>query len=77
MQSVIDMDSPSLLVFYTHHRPHLAHRDLEFFTKARKRGWICEEILTQKFPVRKFILLYLSNLALFNPPFPLALAYVS
>ncbi|KAI0330069.1 hypothetical protein GY45DRAFT_1354153 [Cubamyces sp. BRFM 1775] len=42
--------SPCLLVFYTHHRPHLAHRDMEFFTKARERGWHCEEILTRKYP---------------------------
>ncbi|KAH7886748.1 putative methyltransferase-domain-containing protein [Phlebopus sp. FC_14] len=41
---------PSVLVFYTHHRPHLAHRDLEFFSKARGLGWVCEEILTRKFP---------------------------
>jgi hypothetical protein len=44
--------APSVLVFYTHHRPHLAHRDLEFFTKARQRGWACEEIVEDKFPVR-------------------------
>ncbi|TFY83927.1 hypothetical protein EWM64_g112 [Hericium alpestre] len=41
---------PTLLVFYTHHRPHLAERDLDFFRKARERGWICEEIVTEKFP---------------------------
>ncbi|KAK0448346.1 nicotinamide N-methyltransferase [Desarmillaria tabescens] len=29
--------TPSVLVFYTHHRPHLG------------RGWHCQEILTQKF----------------------------
>ncbi|KAH0580223.1 Putative nicotinamide N-methyltransferase [Termitomyces sp. J132] len=40
----------SVLVFYSHHRPHLAHRDMEFFEKARGRGWVCEEILTRKFP---------------------------
>ncbi|KAH0835700.1 hypothetical protein J3R83DRAFT_9490 [Lanmaoa asiatica] len=41
---------PCVLVFYTHHRPHLAHRDLEFFTTAHHRGWNCEEIYTHKFP---------------------------
>lgn len=41
---------PSLLVFYSHHRPHLAHRDLEFFVRARGMGWNCEEVVTQKFP---------------------------
>ena len=43
--------APCVLVFYSHHRPHLAHRDMEFFTKAKDRGWHCEEILTEKFPV--------------------------
>ncbi|KZT66547.1 nicotinamide N-methyltransferase [Daedalea quercina L-15889] len=41
---------PCLLVFYTHHRPHLAHRDMEFFSKAQERGWRCEEVVTQSFP---------------------------
>ncbi|KAF5313942.1 hypothetical protein D9619_013108 [Psilocybe cf. subviscida] len=41
---------PCVLVFYSHHRPHLAHRDMEFFTKATERGWVCEEVLTRKFP---------------------------
>ncbi|KAI0367207.1 hypothetical protein BV20DRAFT_1024854 [Pilatotrama ljubarskyi] len=42
--------APCLLVFYTHHRPHLADRDMEFFAKARVNGWHCEEILTRKYP---------------------------
>ncbi|KAI0353398.1 hypothetical protein OH77DRAFT_1458476 [Trametes cingulata] len=42
--------APCLLVFYTHHRPHLADRDMEFFSKARERGWLCEEILTRRYP---------------------------
>ncbi|TRM67140.1 putative methyltransferase-domain-containing protein [Schizophyllum amplum] len=41
---------PYVLVFYTHHRPHLAHRDMEFFAKARERGWSCQEVLTERFP---------------------------
>ncbi|KAI0700186.1 putative methyltransferase-domain-containing protein [Cytidiella melzeri] len=41
---------PCVLVFYSHHRPHLAHRDMEFFSKARERGWLCEKILTERFP---------------------------
>ncbi|KAF9003041.1 hypothetical protein BDQ17DRAFT_1399955 [Cyathus striatus] len=39
-----------VLVFYTHHRPHLAHKDMDFFEKSRQRGWKCEEFLTEKFP---------------------------
>ncbi|KAF8970836.1 putative methyltransferase-domain-containing protein, partial [Flammula alnicola] len=41
---------PCVLVFYSHHRPHLAHRDMEFFSKAQERGWTCLEILTKTFP---------------------------
>ncbi|EPS95315.1 hypothetical protein FOMPIDRAFT_1168809 [Fomitopsis schrenkii] len=44
------LPKPCLLVFYTHHRPHLAHRDMEFFSKAKERGWECEEIVTERFP---------------------------
>ncbi|KAF9077213.1 nicotinamide N-methyltransferase [Rhodocollybia butyracea] len=40
---------PCVLVFYTHHRPHLAHRDMEFFKKAKEQEWDCVEIVTQKF----------------------------
>jgi predicted nicotinamide N-methyase len=41
-----------VLVFYTHHRPHLAQRDMEFFEMARESRWECEKILTERFPVR-------------------------
>jgi predicted nicotinamide N-methyase len=51
LTSVSASPVPAVLVFYTHHRPHLAHRDMDFFTKARQKGWHCEEILTRKFPV--------------------------
>ncbi len=47
-----------ILVFYTHHRPHLAHRDMEFFEKARGRGWRTDEIVTETFPVSGFIGLF-------------------
>jgi nicotinamide N-methyltransferase len=40
-------NTPCLLVFYTHHRPHLAEKDLEFFRLAREKGWVCEEIVTE------------------------------
>ncbi|KAH9941276.1 putative methyltransferase-domain-containing protein [Epithele typhae] len=40
----------TVLVFFTHHRPHFAARDMEFFTKAREQDWVCEEILTRKYP---------------------------
>ncbi|KAK7059147.1 Protein N-terminal and lysine N-methyltransferase efm7 [Paramarasmius palmivorus] len=39
-----------VLVFYSHHRPHLAHRDMEFFRLARERGWNCEQVVKRKFP---------------------------
>jgi nicotinamide N-methyltransferase len=41
-----------VFVFYTHHRPHLAHRDMEFFEKARRRGWTTDEIVEETYPVR-------------------------
>ena len=52
----------SVLVFFTHHRPRLADRDMDFFTKARERGWVCEEVLTRKYPVRGKSLSVWSNL---------------
>ncbi|KAI0269540.1 putative methyltransferase-domain-containing protein [Russula aff. rugulosa BPL654] len=39
-----------VLVFYTHHRPHLAHRDMEFFEIAGEMRWVCEKVLTERFP---------------------------
>ncbi|TDL23551.1 hypothetical protein BD410DRAFT_721273, partial [Rickenella mellea] len=44
------ISTPNVLVFYSHHRPHLASRDLAFFDLARERGWICKEIVTRRFP---------------------------
>ena len=41
-----------VLVFYTHHRPHLAQRDMTFFEMARDTGWTCEKVVTEWFPVR-------------------------
>ena len=41
-----------VLVFFTHHRPHLAQSDMEFFDMARDSGWGCESVLTERFPVR-------------------------
>ena len=49
-------------MFFTHHRPHLADRDMDFFTKARERGWVCEQVLTRKYPVRGKSLSVWSNL---------------
>jgi EEF1A N-terminal glycine/lysine methyltransferase len=41
-----------VLVFYTHHRPHLAPRDMDFFKIAAETSWKCEEVFTERFPVR-------------------------
>jgi len=46
-QDTVLPSTPAVLVFYSHHRPNLAHRDLNFFTKARERGWACEEFFSQ------------------------------
>ncbi|KAK7464883.1 Protein N-terminal and lysine N-methyltransferase efm7 [Stygiomarasmius scandens] len=48
--STRDAPEPCVLVFYTHHRPHLAHRDMEFFEKAKSKGWVCDEIVVRKYP---------------------------
>ncbi|PVG01252.1 hypothetical protein CPB86DRAFT_871288 [Serendipita vermifera] len=37
--------TPCVLVFFTHHRPWLAKKDLEFFDKAKNSGWSCDEIV--------------------------------
>ncbi|KAJ3561319.1 hypothetical protein NP233_g10266 [Leucocoprinus birnbaumii] len=49
-RSISDHPSACVLVFYSHHRPHLAHRDMEFFEKARSRGWKTDEIVREIFP---------------------------
>lgn len=36
--------TPCVLVYYTSHRPHLAHKDVEFFVKAEQQGWIVERV---------------------------------
>ncbi|CAO1626337.1 unnamed protein product [Sympodiomycopsis kandeliae] len=36
--------TPCVLVYYTSHRPHLAHKDMEFFTKAEQEGWVVERV---------------------------------
>lgn len=33
--------------FYTHHRPHLKDKDLEFFDVATRGGFITEDLLKQ------------------------------
>ncbi|KAH9010147.1 nicotinamide N-methyltransferase [Lactarius hengduanensis] len=38
-----------VLVFFTHHRPPLAQRDMAFFEMARETGWVCENVLTERF----------------------------
>lgn len=50
-----------VLVFYTHHRPHLAHRDMEFFEMAGEMRWECEKVLTERFPVRVCLLVVRSD----------------
>lgn len=44
-----------VLMFYSHHRPRVAHRDMEFLEKARGRGWRTDEIVTETFTVSCFI----------------------
>ncbi|KAA1126524.1 nicotinamide n-methyltransferase [Puccinia graminis f. sp. tritici] len=43
-----DRPTPSLLVFYSHHRPWCVAADEQFFVIARQRGWICTRIIEDK-----------------------------
>ncbi|OAV99017.1 hypothetical protein PTTG_02438 [Puccinia triticina 1-1 BBBD Race 1] len=43
-----DRPTPSLLVFYSHHRPWCVAADEEFFVIARQRGWKCTRIIEDK-----------------------------
>ena len=54
-----------VLVFYTHHRPHLAERDMAFFEMACTTGWACEKVVTERFPVRPS---YFSGGSRVDPP---------
>lgn len=45
-----DRDGPQALIFFTHHRPHLADKDMSFFQLAQQRGWTCSQVGTWKMP---------------------------
>ncbi|KAG9076199.1 nicotinamide n-methyltransferase [Ceratobasidium sp. UAMH 11750] len=47
----VPITCPCVLVFFSHHRPQYAARDLEFFALARSRGWVCEKVVETKMPV--------------------------
>ncbi|PFH51947.1 hypothetical protein AMATHDRAFT_39859 [Amanita thiersii Skay4041] len=49
--STDDAIMPAVLVFYTHHRPRLAHRDMVFFRLAQEKGWTCQKILERRYPL--------------------------
>ncbi|KAJ1044227.1 hypothetical protein NDA10_006705 [Ustilago hordei] len=38
------MTTPCVLVFFTHHRPHLAYKDMQFFDLAEVKGWKSEKL---------------------------------
>lgn len=38
------LTTPCVLVFFTHHRPHLAYKDMQFFDMAEVKGWKFEEL---------------------------------
>ncbi|KAK2459829.1 hypothetical protein APHAL10511_008150 [Amanita phalloides] len=44
-----DATPPCILVFYSHNRPGLAHKDMVFFHLAKQKGWTCEEVLKRKY----------------------------
>ncbi|PWN87586.1 nicotinamide N-methyltransferase [Acaromyces ingoldii] len=50
MDACLAPPRPCALVFFSHHRPHLADRDMDFFTQAGNAGWLCEEVGQWKMP---------------------------
>ncbi|ELU37067.1 nicotinamide N-methyltransferase [Rhizoctonia solani AG-1 IA] len=47
-ERAMDISTPCVLVFFSHHRPQYISRDLDFFTRAKERGWICEQVVQTK-----------------------------
>ncbi|KOS16584.1 nicotinamide n-methyltransferase nnt1 [Malassezia pachydermatis] len=43
-QCLASTPNAQVLVFFSHHRPHLVDRDLAFFDVARERGYVCDKI---------------------------------
>ncbi|KAL0247185.1 hypothetical protein I308_104220 [Cryptococcus tetragattii IND107] len=43
------LTEPSILVFFTHHRPHLAHADMAFFPRLAEsgNGWAYEKVVEE------------------------------
>lgn len=50
LATAISHPQPTLLVFFTHHRPHLATKDMIFFEKA-KAGWVAEKVVQTSYQV--------------------------
>ncbi|CAE6399163.1 unnamed protein product [Rhizoctonia solani] len=53
-ERAMDISTPCVLVFFSHHRPQYISRDLDFFTRAKERGWICEQVVQTKMKVSFF-----------------------
>ncbi|CEL60211.1 Putative nicotinamide N-methyltransferase OS=Cryptococcus neoformans var, neoformans serotype D (strain B-3501A) GN=NNT1 PE=3 SV=1 [Rhizoctonia solani AG-1 IB] len=47
-ERVIGINTPCVLVFFSHHRPQYITRDLDFFARAKERGWFCEQVVQTK-----------------------------
>src|SRR6266498_2381531 len=43
-EECLDPINGQVLVFFTHNRPHLAHKDMEFFEEAKNLRWKVEKI---------------------------------
>ncbi|CEH12066.1 Predicted methyltransferase [Ceraceosorus bombacis] len=41
---------PCALVFFSHHRPQFALKDMQFFESARGQGWVAEEVGRWRMP---------------------------
>lgn len=52
-----------VLVFFSHHRPHLADKDLAFFDRAAERGFVCDKLREWVLQVRNAVVsLRMTNL---------------
>jgi EEF1A N-terminal glycine/lysine methyltransferase len=47
VQTLEKGDRARVYVFYTHHRPWLKDKDLEFFDVAIEEGFVVEDVLTE------------------------------
>ena len=63
-----DYSPPTLLVFFTHHRPHLATKDMDFFEKA-KTHWIAKKVVQRAYQVHNPLYFLTDSISDLQPMF--------